>query len=112
MQGQVSPRQELMYDELPGASRGADEQPVLKAAKRGPHATSNAIRYFAFPHLAAAVPEVVLVHAQDLLSFVPVVNGHCSYPLLAYCRAHCPGHWQLHTGLAANSALTRQGLHY
>ncbi len=63
MQGQVPPRQELTYDELPGASRGADEQPVLKAAKRGPHATPNAIRCFAFPHLAAAVPELVAPQA-------------------------------------------------
>lgn len=63
MQGKVRPRQELTYDELPSASHGVDEQPVLKAAKRRPHATPNVIRYFALSHLAAAVPEVVVVQA-------------------------------------------------
>ncbi len=48
-----------MFDELPTAIHDGDEQPVLKAAKRGPHATPSAIRYFAFPHLAPAVPVVV-----------------------------------------------------
>ncbi len=59
MQGKIRPRQELMFDELPTAIHDGDEQPVLKAAKRGPHATPSAIRYFAFPHLAPAVPVVV-----------------------------------------------------
>ncbi len=69
MQGKRRPREELTYDELPSASRGVDEQPVLKAAKRRPHATPNAIRYFAFPHLAAAVPEVVAVQAYICCPF-------------------------------------------
>ena len=64
MQGKVRTRQELTYNELPSATHDDDEQPVLKAAKRGPHATPSAIRYFAFPHLAAAVPEIVEVHAH------------------------------------------------
>ena len=63
LQGKVRPRQELTYDELPSASRGVDERRVLKAAKRRPHATPNAIRYFALSHLAAAVHEVVVVQA-------------------------------------------------
>ena len=49
---------------------------------------------------------------KSMPTLVPVVNGRCSDPLLAHCRAHCPSHWQLHSGLAASSALTRQGLHY
>ena len=32
-----------------------------------------------FEHVAAA-------------AVLPVANGHCSDPLLAYFRAHCPGH--------------------
>ncbi len=63
MQGKRQPREELTYDELPSASRGVDEQPVLKAAKRSNHATPNAIRYFAFLHLTAAIPEGVAVQA-------------------------------------------------
>ncbi|KAL0052197.1 hypothetical protein WJX82_009614 [Trebouxia sp. C0006] len=43
--GKVRSRQELTYDELPSASRGVDERRVLKAAKRRPHATPNAIRH-------------------------------------------------------------------
>ncbi len=59
MQGKVRPRQELTYDELASASHGDEERPVLKAAKRRPHASPSAIRYFAFWYLAAAVPGVV-----------------------------------------------------
>ncbi len=64
MQGKRRPREELTYDEIPTASRDDGEQPVLKAAKRRPHATPSAIRYFAFPHLAAAVPDAVVVHSH------------------------------------------------
>lgn len=31
------------------------------------------------------------------------MNGRCSDRLLAHSKAHCPGHWQLHTGLAADA---------
>lgn len=51
MQGRRRPREELTYNELPTASRDIDEEPVVKAAKRGPHATPSAIRYFVVPHL-------------------------------------------------------------
>ncbi|DBA87543.1 TPA: hypothetical protein ACH3X1_004571 [Trebouxia sp. C0004] len=60
--GKVRPRQELTYNELASATHDDEEQPVRKAAKRGPHATPSAIMYFSFPHLAAAVPELVVVH--------------------------------------------------
>jgi hypothetical protein len=64
MQGKRRPREELTYDELASASRGVEERPVLKAAKRRPHASPSAIRYSAYPHLAAAVPEAAVVHAH------------------------------------------------
>ncbi len=76
MQGKIRPRQELTYDELPSASRGDEERPVLKAAKRRPHATPSAIRYFALPHLTAAVPEAVVVHAHTCCHLFLKVNGH------------------------------------
>lgn len=43
--GRRRPREELTYNEQPTASRDIDEEPVVKAAKRGPHATPSAIRH-------------------------------------------------------------------
>ncbi|KAL0028633.1 hypothetical protein WJX79_007029 [Trebouxia sp. C0005] len=43
--GKRRPREELTYNELLSATHDDIEQPVLKAAKRGPRATPNAIRH-------------------------------------------------------------------